>query len=70
MHNFLCTEKLKYTSYYIEKQTVSSRQKGSFFPRCLICFKPSESALKTVAGLSEPLIMDDASCRTEQAFNL
>lgn len=31
MYNFLRTEILKYTRYYMEKQTISSRQKGRFF---------------------------------------
>lgn len=53
MYNFLCTENLKYTRYFMERQTVSSRQREDSFPFCLVCFEPSESALMMAVGLNE-----------------
>lgn len=57
MYNFLRTENLKYTRYYMEKQTISSRQKGRFFSLLPGLFRAFRVCTDDGSWLSEHFII-------------
>lgn len=71
MHNFLCTEKPKYKRYYIEKQTVSSGQKGRVFPLLPHLCQTVGLCWRQLSGwqdISSPI--NNSASVTKQVFNL